>query len=229
MKIKVTKNHFLVFFLLIIIVVIGIAVVISGLNNRDLKVISSKNKSSSTSTDELSQCISPSFVLLEQGDNYKIYTDEFKTGISKYVIIDSLGKNIDYGFHDGSGRFSIKQDGDLIVMEYGLGGYSSCVRFYDIATGKVSRLFENPVAVSGDLVAYFDYEGDQVKLVVQNVFDFSKSHAIIEDETFSSAVFHEIPQLGSFNENNTKIEIEYLTEPEYEKIKKSFSVALVSD
>ena len=114
-------------------------------------------------------------------------------------------------------------------MEYGLGGYSSYVKFYDIATGKVSRLFENPVAVSGDLVAYFDYEGDQVKLVVQNVFDFSKSHAIIEDETFSGAVFHEIPRLGSFNENNTRIEIEYLTEPEYEKIKKTFSVALVSN
>ena len=155
------------------------------------------------------------YILVEVGENYTIRRNESHSWYY-YSIHDDVGHSIDQGYHNSRGGFSITQEGQFITLNYGYGGPIWSERYYDLSNCRVSRFFPNPVAESGELVAFYrpDEETGGATLVVQNKFDPEKYYKEFPG-IFPDIVFRDTRR-GEFLENNTKLSVPYLSEPDYE-------------
>lgn len=109
--------------------------------------------------------------LCEQGNHYEIYTNAEKTGY-RYVVMDDKGCTIDVGYHNSRGGFGFSEKDGILELNYGYGTFLWNKRYYDTATGRVSRFFYRPMQTYGETVAYFTTEkDDEITLVIQNMFD----------------------------------------------------------
>lgn len=109
-------------------------------------------------------------VLCEEGDNYQIYTNAEETAY-RYVVLDDNGETLDQGYHDWRGGGSFDEKDGILQLTYGYGGPLWDVRYYDTTRGRVSPYFSMPLATHGETVAYFSMGGEEILLVVQNMFD----------------------------------------------------------
>lgn len=103
-------------------------------------------------------------VLYEEGEHYKIYSNAEKT-LYRYDVLDSTGALIDQGYQDWHG-VSFTEDENILQLFYWYSGPLSLVRYYDIETGRVSRLFSNSLGTHEETVAYFSVRGNDILLVV---------------------------------------------------------------
>lgn len=165
----------------------------------------------------LDNCLDGIDIVYKQDKNYKILSNEEHT-IFHYLIRDDSGYIVDEGYHNQRGSFDIHQNGELLTMNYGYGGNVFYERYYDIANGTISRFFENPIASSNELVAYFIVKDSNkgIVLIIQNKFDPKIYYKEIVRE-FSDFVIKDIVE-ADFLENNTKIRISYWLKPNDEKV-----------
>lgn len=110
-------------------------------------------------------------ILFEKGNNYEVYTDEEQTGFH-YFVMDNNGILMDEGYHNWRGSFSFNTVDNILQLNYGYGGNLWDERYYDVATGRVSRFFPRPLQTHGETVAYFAVtQNEEIILTVQNMFD----------------------------------------------------------
>lgn len=159
-------------------------------------------------------------VTYKTGENFTIYTDQDEIPNYYYIVKDKNGVVLDRGCHNGRGSFDLSYQNGLLVLDYGFGGSSFDKRYYDIGGSRVSPFFPSPVAESNSLVAYFVWEDDQIKLIVQDIFDGAVFYKEISRD-FSDFVLKQ-NYTGEFIENNTKLRLTYpvnnRTEPITEEI-----------
>ena len=140
--------------------------------------------------------------------NYIIKTsDEFAGEF--YEIYDNNGNFLDEGYHSWRGSFDITKEDDIIVLEHGFGGTNvhPAYRIYNVKKGVASRYYVGPIAYNDSLVAYFNYDEDDVKLIVQDIFDIEKYYVEFSGK-FDKFIYINIQEI-SFNENGTKIVIKH--------------------
>lgn len=159
-------------------------------------------------------------VAYKTGENFVIYTDQGEIPSYYYIIKDKNGAVIDRGCHNWRGSFDLAYHNGLLVLDYGYGGSSFDKRYYDISGSRVSQFFPSPVAESNSLVAYFEWEDNEIKLIVRDIFDSTIFYEKITRD-FSDFVFKQ-NYTGDFIENNTKLRLTYpvnnRTEPVTEEI-----------
>ena len=114
---------------------------------------------------------------------------------------------IDRGCHNWRGSFDLSYQNGLLVLDYGFGGSSFNKRYYDIDGRRVSKFYPSPVAESDSLVAYFIWEENQIKLIVQDIFNSTVFYKEISQD-FSDFVLKQ-NYTGEFIENNTKLRLTY--------------------
>ena len=86
-------------------------------------------------------------------------------------MLDDNGETLDQGYHDWRGGGSFDEKDGILQLTYGYGGPLCDVRYYDTTRGRVSPFFSMPLATHGETVAYFSMGGEEILLVVQNMFD----------------------------------------------------------
>ena len=151
-------------------------------------------------------------VLYEQSENYKILTDANQTGYL-YNVQDNNGNLLDIGYHSYRGSFGFSLKNDILTLDYGAGGPTWYERYYDVNNGRVSRFFEQPIATSKEMVAYFTIKDDnEIVLVVQNMFDTATYYRAFTGD-FSNDVF-KTKVKGEFSEDNTCLTVSYQTNSE---------------
>lgn len=162
-------------------------------------------------------------IIYEEDDNYVIYTDEIQSGYQYYVKNDD-GALIDEGFHTWRGSFGFDRKDGILVLDNGFGGPSWHRRYYDTASGRVSRFFYKPVQTSNELVAYFTSKGEDatIVLVVQNMFDPAVYYKEFQGN-FSGMVFRD-HSTGEFLDNDTKLKVHFWTEPNDEEATEIFDL-----
>lgn len=191
---------------------------VSQENNMDSD--SAHNSSSESNTDD-SYWLNKINILLEEGENYIIYTDEMRLFYT-FEVWDNEDHTLDKGYHDYR-FFDICQDGNFVKLVDGSGMFLKSERYYDVSTGRISRYFEQPVASSIKLVAYFDYySSDDIRLVVRSVFDDSYYKEI--KRNFSDFVI-KTEMDGEFLDDSTKLKLTYWITPDNEEVTEIFDLA----
>lgn len=164
-------------------------------------------------------------ISIEKGNNYEIFTDSAQTGYHYYVK-DNDGNVIDEGYHDWRGSFGFEVRDDILELDYGHGGPVWQRRYYDVSNGRVSRFFEKPVQVNGELVAYFTLQGEEKNwvLIVQNMFDPAIYHKEIYRD-FSLFVYT-MPSTAEFIDNGRKLRVIYWIKPDDKMIEETIDLGL---
>lgn len=145
-------------------------------------------------------------VLYEEGEHYKIYSNAEKT-LYRYDVLDSTGALIDQGYQDWHG-VSFTGDENILQLFYWYSGPLSLVRYYDIETGRVSRLFSNSLGTHEETVAYFSVRGNDILLVVQNMFEPATFYREF-DRDFSGMVIRGGDCKPEFLQNGKKLKLTY--------------------
>lgn len=155
-------------------------------------------------------------------DNYTIYTSDEYAGYF-YTIYDDNGNFLDSGYHGHKGSFKISKEDNLVIFENGQGGSPvfPIYRLYDVKNGKVSRFYDGPIALDGDLIAYFAISDDSAKLIVQDAFDSEKTYQEFVGK-FDINIFTKIQEI-SFSADGEKVIIKHCeTNNEENIIEESF-------
>ncbi len=207
---------FKIFSLLLIMLVIFMSGCQKNTSNKgsavsDKSVSNPSNINNDTEKDPALASQFSDFNIVEKKEkNFEIQTNDNRSAFV-YYIHDDNGYLMDIGYHDARGSFDVFYEGNLVVLDYGAGGNSWHERYYDTAEGKVSRLFEQPVAHTKEKVAYYDFnKGDEKPiLIIQDIFDKKIFYKEIERD-FSDDVF-KVKQEGMFIDSGTKLKIKYKT------------------
>lgn len=143
--------------------------------------------------------------MVEQGENYKIYTDSSQSGYY-YTVTDRHGNCIDFGYHNWRCGLDFSEKYGLLCMEYVVGGPSWLNRYYDIDRGFVSPFFEMSYAGPDNLIAYFNFDSDNntVSLIVRDAFNADDFYKEIQGD-FPDSVFREAVDLSFINSNEIQI------------------------
>lgn len=166
-------------------------------------------------------------ILFEKGDNYEVYTDESQTGYH-YFVTDNNGTLMDEGYHSWRGSFSFRIVDDILQLDYGYGSSLWDKRYYDVATGRVSRFFPKPLQTYGDTVAYFIVnQNDEIILIVQNMFDPSQSYNEFRRD-FSDTVIKGQCTAEFLNEGHA-IKVTYWRNPNDEEVTEIFELGQSGD
>ena len=126
------------------------------------------------------------FNLSEKGEFYELYQHVDGTAIY-YRIWDTNGNTLDFAYYEKAGQFS--QIVDLLELSMTCGTFCRWVKYYDVNGSRISRFFNNPLAINEELVVYTSIINDAHCLVVQNIFDQTEYYKVIEmDPKPNSAV-----------------------------------------
>lgn len=99
----------------------------------------------------------------------------------------------------------------IVEIRLSLGSPNSYVRFFDIATGRMSPVYENPLYTEHGIVAY--REGDRL-LHIADIFDANVMHIQLERSFSPTAVPHHAI-LGVRMLEDGRLEITYLKGGEF--------------
>lgn len=161
-------------------------------------------------------------ILLKKGDNYEVYTDEEQTGFH-YLVTDNNGVLMDEGYHNWRGSFSFNAVGSILQLNYGYGSSLWDERYYDVATGRVSRFFPRPLQTCGETVAYFIItQNEEIILVVQNMFEPSHLYKEFRRD-FSDAVIRGNCE-AEFLNDGCQLKVTYWKNPNDEEVVEIFEL-----
>lgn len=198
-------NKFSVLLITVIIVLLGI---MAYIELSDGKANSDRNQNIENSKKidkDNSEPLDPYYKLIEENQNYKIYTD--KSGLNYfYNVYDNSGECIDRGFHIREIRFEITDE--ILSVRMGFGTYSFKCRYYNSNTSQISRFYDNPLEISGNYITYFKSKNDEdIVLIVQDIFDKTVYYKEFE-RNFSPVVLNVYSETEFIN-NNKQLKISY--------------------
>jgi hypothetical protein len=163
----------------------------------------------------------------ESGDNFEVFvdTDDAFLPTYHYRVWDNNGDLINESYHAwGSFDISETESEGILTVRLGYGFSSWRHRYYDVANGRVSRLFCKPVATHGERVAYFRITDDgHITLIVQNMFEPSIYREEI-DRNFSGMVIRGFSE-AEFIENGNRLKITYWIEPNDDEVTEVIDLA----
>lgn len=160
-------------------------------------------------------------VLYEDGDNYQVYTNAEGTAY-RYVVLDDNGETLDQGYHDWRGSCSFDEKDSILPLEYGYGGPLWDARYYDTARGRVSQFFPKPLATHGETVAYFSTSGEEILLVVQDMFDSAIYYKEFDRDFSVSCVLGDCKP--EFLQNGKQLKLTYWQLPDDEVVTEIFDL-----
>jgi len=166
----------------------------------------------------------------EEGKNFEIFVDTESGFLMSYNyrIWDNNGDLIDENYHWGPFNISETESEGILVVKLGYGFSTWRHRYYDVANGRVSRLFHKPVATYGELVAYFKIPDDgDITLVIQNMFEPSTYYEEIS-RNFSGMVIRDFRE-AEFIENGNRLKITYWIEPNDEEVVEVIDLTSVTE
>lgn len=198
-------NKFSILLITVIIVLLGI---MTYIELSDGKANSDRNQNIEDSKKvdkDNSEPLDPYYKLIEENQNYKIYTD--KSGLNYfYNVYDNSGECIDRGFHIREVRFEITDE--ILSVRMGFGTYSFNCRYYNLNTSQISRFYDNPLEISGNYIAYFKSKNNgDIVLVAQDIFDKTVYYKEFE-RNFSPMVLNVYSETEFIN-NNKQLKISY--------------------
>ncbi len=145
------------------------------------------------------------FTLCEVSDNYELYYGDIASGYY-FKIYNQNAELMDSGNYKSTTDIS-KVHG-WIQLWYSVGMSNRMVKYYDVENGRVSQLFNNPLAVCEELVVYTNIVNDSDCFVVQNIFDSNVYYQTFAMDPVPASV------LGFEAEfiDNTHIQVSYMIE-----------------
>lgn len=152
--------------------------------------------------------------LLQKTEHFEMYGSDKSRAYHCTVVADS-GILLEDTYGDNWYRVSFSEEGSIGCLSIIGGGPTCRYRFYDFANERVSRIYENPFTRSGNLVATIDHRGDEVVLVVQDIFDRSVYYAEFREDWVVPYLVIQNVQM-EFIENNTKLKVPYLEDGTYQ-------------
>lgn len=184
-------------------------------------VRTTENSSEAEDSTDIANPLDAVDALYEEGDHYKIYSNAEKT-IYRYDVLDNTGALIDQGYQDWH-CVSFTENGDILQLLYWYSGPLSLVRYYDIETGRVSRLFNNSLGTYEETVAYFSIRGNDILLVVQNMFEPATFYREF-DRDFSGMVIRGGDCKPEFLQNGQQLKLTYWRGENAEEVTEIFDL-----
>lgn len=145
------------------------------------------------------------FTLYEVSDNYELYYGDIASGYY-FKIYNQNAELMDSGNYKSTTDISIVHG--WIQLWYSVGMSNRMVKYYDVENGRISQLFNNPLAVCEELVVYTNIVNDSHCFVVQNIFDSNVYYQTFTMDPVPASV------LGYEAEfiDNTHIQVSYMIE-----------------
>ena len=161
-------------------------------------------------------------VLYDEHPNYQLFSDEQLHGYY-YKIIDNDGEVFDSGFLSWRFRDIALVAPNIVGVRTSSGGHLSSSKFYDCENQRVSRVFPNYLAISDELIAYFDTDGQSIVLRIENIFDKRLYSYAIADESFTVSIMTWAGNVAAFSDDQQSIIVTYPDESG-NSISKEFSL-----
>jgi|GEM_PF-2796160 len=160
-------------------------------------------------------------IVVDQGDNYAIKDDQI--GNYSFEIWDNNGDILDSDCGICYGTLDIEQKGNLIILTRNLGAGSYYIRYYDIEKCLISRVYQNPVAHTDNIVAYLRKQDKGSILILTSVFDHEYYEEIVRDYLIEYDYKYYLN--GEFNENESELTIHYLIYPNNERAEETIIIS----
>lgn len=128
------------------------------------------------------------FKLSEKSEYYELYHQIHGTA-SMYRIWNTDQQCIDFGYYEKGCQ--ITEVENLLELSVSCGTFCRWVKYFDVYDSRISRLYNNPLAVNGEVVIYTAVINDENCFVVQNIFDPTIYYQKfpIDPEPFSAVQF----------------------------------------
>jgi len=159
--------------------------------------------------------------LIAEEDNYKLFSDAQRHGYY-YEIYDNSGTQLECGFAPWNLQEIAVAGENLLVLRTSATGALFSAKYYDLADGRISRVYGKPAGNSQNLIAYFDTDDQGVKLIVQDILDARVFYREFRDASFSTPIFTASTH-AQFSDGDSSVSLTYMTDNS-EMVTKTFDL-----
>lgn len=146
--------------------------------------------------------------LQQKTEHFELYGAD-NGGACFYRVVADSGISLDWSHDTQWYRIEFSEEDSVGCLKQFSGGPTCSYRFYDFVNERVSRIYNNPFTRNGNLVATIETRGDELVLLVQDMFDPSVYQAVFREDWIVPFLVIQNAKI-EFIENNTKLKVSYL-------------------
>lgn len=170
--------------------------------------VTTDSNMTTTSSDSVDMDIAYEYELQQKTEHFELYGAD-NGGACYYTVVADSGISLDWSYDTQWYRIEFSEEDSVGCLKQFSGGPTCSYRFYDFVNERVSRIYENPFTRNGNLVATIETRGDELVLLVQDMFDPSVYQAVFREDWIVPFLVIQNAQI-EFIENNTKLKVSYL-------------------
>ena len=170
--------------------------------------VTTDSNMTTTSSDSVHMDIAYEYELQQKTEHFELYGAD-NGGACYYTVVADSGIILDWSYDTQWYRIEFSEEDSVGCLKQFSGGPTCSYRFYDFVNERVSRIYENPFTRNGNLVATIETRGDELVLLVQDMFDPSVYQAVFREDWIVPFLVIQNAKI-EFIENNTKLKVSYL-------------------